>query len=60
MVTLDPIQRIIERAAEAGFVLVRACDLNEETQAGENLGSSGVHKATANGIILRDAKRNGN
>ncbi len=27
MIAVDPIQLIIERAAAAGYVLVRACDL---------------------------------
>lgn len=42
MLAIDRVQLLLERAAAAGFVLVRACDLNEETQDGETLGSSGL------------------
>ncbi len=62
MLAIDRVQLLIERAAEAGILLVRACDLvNEETQ-GANLGSSSAQQ-TANGTdAILDGKsvRNNN
>ncbi len=59
MLAIDLVALIIERAAEVGLKLTRACDLNEETQDGETLGSSWIVHSDENGIILSDDKHNG-